>query len=71
MGWLTILLYGMFALGALGMAWAATGAVLGVLTKRAILDHPNERSSHETPTPRGAGLAVIGWCSQPGFWWPC
>ena len=60
MGWLTILLYALFAFGALGMAWAATGAVLTVLTKRAILDHPNERSSHETPTPRGAGLAVIG-----------
>ena len=67
MNWLTIFLYGLFALGALGAAWAATGAVLAVLTKRAILDHPNERSSHHEPTPRGAGLAVVGvtllaWC---------
>ena len=69
MGWLTILLYALFALGALGMAWATTGAVLESLRARAILDHPNQRSSHEAPTPRGAGLAVIGvvlltWCLQ-------
>ena len=67
MSWLTLLLYGLFALGTLGMTWAATGAVLGSLRARAILDHPNERSSHATPTPRGAGLAVVGvtllaWC---------
>ena len=60
MEWLTILLYALFAIGAFGMAWAATGAVLGSLRARAILDHPNERSSHTTPTPRGAGLAVVG-----------
>ena len=60
MEWLTILLFALFALGTFGMAWAATGAVLGSLRARAILDHPNERSSHTTPTPRGAGLAVVG-----------
>jgi UDP-N-acetylmuramyl pentapeptide phosphotransferase/UDP-N-acetylglucosamine-1-phosphate transferase len=27
--------------------------------RRGILDHPNERSSHETPTPRGAGLVIF------------
>lgn len=27
--------------------------------RRQILDHPNERSSHVTPTPRGAGLAIV------------
>ena len=81
MGWLTLLLYGLFALGTLGMAWAATGAVLGSLRARAILDHPNERSSHVTPTPRGAGLAVVGvtllaWCllaaltGNFGLYWP-
>ncbi len=57
-----------FALGALGAAWAGTGAVLRLLERRAILDHPNERSSHQTPTPRGAGLALIAvvlvaWCA--------
>ena len=27
--------------------------------KRELLDHPNERSSHITPTPRGGGLAIV------------
>lgn len=27
--------------------------------KKAILDIPNERSSHNTPTPRGGGIAII------------
>lgn len=36
-----------------------TRMVLRSLRDLAILDHPNERSSHSTPTPRGAGLAVI------------
>src|SRR3954452_22524105 len=26
--------------------------------KRGVLDHPNERSSHEVPTPRGGGLVM-------------
>ncbi|MDD9878823.1 MAG: glycosyltransferase family 4 protein, partial [Magnetovibrio sp.] len=30
------------------------------LSERAILDHPNDRSSHTAPTPRGAGIAVVG-----------
>ena len=60
MGWLTVFLFALFAAGALAMTWAATGAVLVSLRARAILDHPNERSSHATPTPRGAGLALVG-----------
>ncbi len=36
-----------------------TAAVVRVLRRRAILDHPTERSSHASPTPRGAGLAVV------------
>lgn len=27
--------------------------------KKALLDHPNERSSHMLPTPKGGGLAII------------
>ena len=27
--------------------------------ERRILDHPNERSSHAVPTPRGGGLAIV------------
>jgi len=39
-------------------SWLATRLVLTVLERRAIFDHPNERSSHVRPTPRGGGLAV-------------
>jgi len=38
---------------------AATGLVLLWLRHRQILDHPNGRSSHDRPTPRGGGLAVV------------
>ncbi|TAN58381.1 MAG: glycosyl transferase, partial [Rhodospirillales bacterium] len=33
--------------------------LLAWLRKQAILDLPNERSSHSIPTPRGGGLAVM------------
>ncbi len=61
-------------------AAGATRAVLAWLRHKRILDHPNERSSHSQPTPRGAGLAVVpvilaawlalglaGW-ARPGLW---
>ena len=35
-----------------------TKFLLGHLERRAILDRPNERSSHSAPTPTGGGLAV-------------
>jgi UDP-N-acetylmuramyl pentapeptide phosphotransferase/UDP-N-acetylglucosamine-1-phosphate transferase len=38
----------------------ATRALIPILRRRRILDRPNERSSHRLPTPRGAGIAVIG-----------
>ena len=48
---------------AAGIAFMAallgSALVLRVLRQRAILDHPNERSSHVVPTPRGGGIAVI------------
>lgn len=37
-----------------------TGFLIRYLLKRQILDRPNERSSHEVPTPRGGGIAVLG-----------
>ena len=55
----------------------STRAVLGWLRHRRILDHPNERSSHSQPTPRGGGLAVTpvvvvmllaSWLIWPGPW---
>lgn len=39
-------------------AVAGTRLVLAWLRHEQILDHPNERSSHSRPTPRGGGLAV-------------
>lgn len=39
---------------------AATGALIPVLRRRELLDHPNERSSHSVPTPRGGGIALVG-----------
>jgi len=38
---------------------AATGGVLWWLRHRRILDEPNHRSSHTSPTPRGGGLALV------------
>jgi Fuc2NAc and GlcNAc transferase len=35
-----------------------TGAVRTYALRRALLDIPNERSSHTMPTPRGGGLAI-------------
>ena len=37
----------------------ATGGVLWWLKHRRILDQPNHRSSHTSPTPRGGGLALV------------
>ncbi len=39
--------------------FAVTGAAIGILRRRAILDHPSERSSHTIPTPRGGGIALL------------
>ncbi len=41
------------------MSALATGVVLRLLRRFAVLDHPNLRSSHTRPTPRGGGLAVV------------
>jgi len=41
-----------------GTIWLS-GIVLAWLQRRAILDHPVERSSHQVPVPRGGGLALM------------
>ena len=48
------------AAGVVVASAAGTALLCRALHRRAILDHPNERSSHSVPTPRGAGLAVVG-----------
>ena len=40
--------------------WFVTGALIPILRRGHMLDYPNERSSHFTPTPRGGGIAVTG-----------
>ena len=47
------------AAAAAGLSWAGSGAVIRLLRARRILDPPNERSSHDRPTPRGGGIAVV------------
>ena len=36
--------------------------------RRQILDHPNERSSHSMPMPRGGGLAIVIIVTGAGLW---
>jgi len=50
---LLVLTLGVFAATLLG-----TKFVLAQALKKAHLDHPDERSSHKTPTPHGGGLAL-------------
>jgi UDP-N-acetylmuramyl pentapeptide phosphotransferase/UDP-N-acetylglucosamine-1-phosphate transferase len=54
------LLAGAVAIAAGLFCWLATGALIPILRKLALLDHPNYRSSHSVPTPRGGGIAVTG-----------
>lgn len=53
---------GSFAVLALGLAALAaaliTREVYRFCLRHAIIDTPNERSSHTTPTPRGAGVSI-------------
>ncbi len=39
--------------------WIVTRWVTAYLNHRRVLDHPNERSSHSAPTPRGGGIAIL------------
>ena len=45
--------------GAFGASWVGTWGALFILRRRGMLDHPNARSSHLTPTPTGGGIAAI------------
>lgn len=58
---------------ALVLAWGSVGLVRRYALARAILDHPNQRSSHRAPTPRGGGLGMVGTflvlaLAMPGWW---
>lgn len=53
------------------LAALATGALRRVALRRGLLDHPNARSSHSTPTPRGGGLSIaavwLAWTAASAF----
>ena len=40
------------------VAWRGTGWFREYALRQRLLDHPNERSSHTRPTPRGGGLLI-------------
>lgn len=49
---------------AIAIVSALGTAVTLRLARRALIDHPNQRSSHTVPTPRGGGLGiVVGICA--------
>lgn len=41
------------------LAYLGVGWIRRVAIRRHILDHPNERSLHSVPTPRGGGLGIV------------
>jgi len=49
----------MLAAGVFIATWSGTRVVIDWLKRRDLLDHPNARSSHSAPTPRGGGLAML------------
>lgn len=41
------------------VAWWLTGQLAGARFASSVLDHPNERSLHDRPTPRTGGVAIL------------
>ncbi|MES9905815.1 MAG: glycosyltransferase family 4 protein [Sedimenticola sp.] len=41
------------------LSWILTGLIRRYAHSRCLMDVPNERSSHATPTPRGGGVAIV------------
>jgi UDP-N-acetylmuramyl pentapeptide phosphotransferase/UDP-N-acetylglucosamine-1-phosphate transferase len=54
--WIPAILAFLLPLGATALG---VRLLLPWLRARAVLDHPNKRSSHKNPTPRGGGIVVI------------
>lgn len=50
------------------LSYLAVWIIRRYAERRQILDHPNERSSHSLPTPRGGGLAIVLLVTGAGFW---
>jgi len=69
MSWSSIAILGIAAATA---SVFTTGVVLWRLRVHQILDHPNERSSHDRAVPRGGGIAVMATLAVGWFlltWW--
>jgi Fuc2NAc and GlcNAc transferase len=47
------------ALAALLLSLVLTGVMRKLALSHGVLDMPNDRSSHNTPTPRGGGVAIV------------
>ncbi|NQV43889.1 MAG: glycosyltransferase family 4 protein [Rhodospirillales bacterium] len=56
MDWFTLALIGVSVLAGVALG---ISPLLWCLRRYSILDHPNERSSHDRPTPKGAGIVLI------------
>jgi UDP-N-acetylmuramyl pentapeptide phosphotransferase/UDP-N-acetylglucosamine-1-phosphate transferase len=50
----------LWGVAALAISALGTGLARWYALHREVLDHPNERSSHASPTPRGGGAAIVG-----------
>lgn len=44
---------------AMALNLAATPLLIRALRERSLMDIPNDRSSHDVPVPRGAGIAIV------------
>jgi Fuc2NAc and GlcNAc transferase len=49
----------LIAVTAFATSWLITRKVRAIASAKGMLDHPNERSSHSIPTPRGGGLGIV------------
>ena len=56
---MTFLALAIAGAGSLLASWLIVRWITALLRMRQVLDVPNERSSHSSPTPRGAGIAIV------------
>lgn len=67
------------AAGTLGISAGGTAWAIAYARRRGMLDHPGERRSHATATPRGGGIGIViamvlalgllGWWRDAPSWW--
>lgn len=53
---------------AMGISWAVTRWVRRHAGKLGLIQLPNARSSHSSPTPQGGGLGVVAGCTAVCLW---